>query len=1404
MRRHARASSAATVGGSGSSARTRLFDRASATHCVNGNCAPSAGRARLTLVALAAAALAILAFAPLASAAPKGVVGVFGQEGSADGEFLVAGGVAVNQTTGDVYVVDVGNNRVERFDANGSFLSQFGSSGSGDGEFAFNGETAGIAVAPDGSVYVADVGNNRIQKFDAAGNFVSTFGLDVDPGNPGAAVCTTGCQAGSAGTGAGEFTSPIGVGIDPSNGDVLVADRDNNRIQRFSAAGAYQSQFDGPDGDPLFGPARVAVDSTGAIYVLEPGTPRLQKFDSAGENPAAFASDTLTNSPQEIALDPATDNVLVAQYDASFSSVDVLDFSSDGAGHETYSTQSSFMTGLAVRSDSGRIYASDGFASRALILDAPRHSVTVAPATDIEAHGATLNGQVDPGGAPASYHFEVSADSGVSWTSFPSPDADAGGGSGNVPVSQPATGLEANKAYRVRLVAANEFGFAVTSTETTFTTDAVAPDATTLGATQLRSTSAFLQGAVNPNNLPTTYHFEYGETTAYGTSLPVPSASAGSGAEVLTVAEPLTGLQPNTTYHFRLVATSVPAGTTEGGDRTFTTRAAVGPPAGRGYELVSPAYKPGGVGIGKWDSGLTPSGWVGYGAHEGERFALQGALGSVINDAPFMFSHDWAFAERTPSGWVHRPGISRRAYGSQLFADVSLSDATPDLSLHIFASAHLLRMFPEMESWPAAAAMFVHQWTGGWELFGYLDPAQLGVYPHNGGQGLWESPRALAADGSAIVASASGDTRGLAGPGDPAGPTWPDLVCIPPAEGFVEVCPSNVYLDEIRGPFSDTFPGDDGIRQLVNVCTSGTKLPARVDLGGGVFKQGAVPCSDKLPGRDARLISPRGAAIALGHNGRDTGDVISADGSRVFFMSPSPSGSDYQGPTRNPCEGIGQDSACPTQLFVRQRNEDGKVVTRWISQTAVTQANGALADQDASLMGPAYFEGASRDGDKVFFRTNSPLTADDPNGGAPTPGGVTAGDADSQSWDLYMYDLPDGPDGDPTTPDGDPAGGELTRISSGPDGDGDCNVGERQGVLRFSSDDGVRAYFTCHAPLPGVAPAQDGTITSAGGTPSSLDSLNFYAYDGARSEEQWRFIARLPTGDGVGQSPLAGCATLGTGQGASLIVDQFGGVDLDNNNLNNCVHGTSDGALVTFFTVGRLTGDDPDAVSGDLYGYDATRDELTRLSAPQGVAAGAYPCLPGGAGQPPSNTLCYGDGGMGQGFVPLARLGVAGAPGGDRAAFFESRSRLVPEDHNDVYDVYEWSDGELSLISPGAADSDGVYFAGNERSGRNVYLSTRDRLTWQDVDAVFDVYTARVDGGFPEPPSPPACAVLTDACQGAVSVPPVSPKASTNALTGSGNVIEPKKCVKGKVRKKGKCVKKKSQRAKHANRGTGK
>ena len=103
------------------------------------------------------------------------------------------------------------------------------------------------------------------------------------------------------------------------------------------------------------------------------------------------------------------------------------------------------------------------------------------------------------------------------------------------------------------------------------------PIATTGAAGPVGQTDAAVTGTFNPQGAATTFHFEYGATTAYGASTP-DNSNPSTGVRAVSASGTLSGLTAGTTYHYRLVATNA-KGTTTGADQTFTTAAASATPA---------------------------------------------------------------------------------------------------------------------------------------------------------------------------------------------------------------------------------------------------------------------------------------------------------------------------------------------------------------------------------------------------------------------------------------------------------------------------------------------------------------------------------------------------------------------------------------------------------------------------------------------------------------------------------------------------------------------------------------------------------------------------------------------------------------------------------------------------------
>ncbi len=193
---------------------------------------------------------------------PEGTfISAFGSEGSGNGQFTYPLGIAAD-TAGNVYVGDVSGNRIQKFDAAGSWLTGWGAPGTGNGQFSMVG---GVASDADGMIYVMDIANARVQKFDPDGTFLTKWG--------------------SAGSGPGQFTDPFFIAADGSSAIYTTERSPTHRVQKFDLAGSPITAWGGGGtGAGLFDyPAGIAVDSAGDVYVADNENHRVQKFRADGQ-----------------------------------------------------------------------------------------------------------------------------------------------------------------------------------------------------------------------------------------------------------------------------------------------------------------------------------------------------------------------------------------------------------------------------------------------------------------------------------------------------------------------------------------------------------------------------------------------------------------------------------------------------------------------------------------------------------------------------------------------------------------------------------------------------------------------------------------------------------------------------------------------------------------------------------------------------------------------------------------------------------------------------------------------------------------------------------------------------------------------------------------------------------------
>jgi tripartite motif-containing protein 71 len=370
-----------------------------------------------------------------------------GSAGSGNGQLSYPRGIAVD-ASGNFWVADDGNNRVQKFNSKGEYLAKFGTKGSGNGQLNL---PTDVAITTGGDLWVTDAVNHRVQKFNSKGEYLAKFGTE--------------------GAGNGQFYEPSGIAI-AANGDLWVTDSNAERMQQFNSSGTFIKSVGtfGSGNGQFKDPSGIAIDASGNIYVADANNDRIQKFNSKGEYLSQFGTygtgDGQFAEPQAVDINAAGNVVVVDR--------------------ETGRIQLFTPSGEFLAKFSSNAWEPDGIA-------------------------------VAPNGV---YYVANSRNNRVDKWADPAP-----------------------------------------------------PKATTNAASAVTSSAGTLNASVNPRAVATSYRFEYGLTTSYGSKVPIPDLSIGSGTDDVAVSQPIAGLKPSTTYHFRVVATSV-EGTTLGSDQAFTTKPA--------------------------------------------------------------------------------------------------------------------------------------------------------------------------------------------------------------------------------------------------------------------------------------------------------------------------------------------------------------------------------------------------------------------------------------------------------------------------------------------------------------------------------------------------------------------------------------------------------------------------------------------------------------------------------------------------------------------------------------------------------------------------------------------------------------------------------------------------------------
>lgn len=466
---------------------------------------------------------------------------------------------------------------------------------------------------------------------------------------------------GSAGTGNGQFSRPKGVAVD-SEGNVWVADSQNNRIQKFSSKGEFLMMFGSAGSGPgqFSMPMDIAFTADGKLWVTDSGNSRVQEFDSSGKYLGQFGSYGTGAGklvyPKGIAIAPdgtiwVTDHLYdrVEQFTATGGYIrSIGDAGHNGNGQTSFS----YPDGIAVGSD-GRVW----------VVDRRNDKVKVFSSTGVLLSEFGTSGEgIGELQEPSAIDLKPSGD--VLVTNRTMGRIQQFDSSGNFIM------MFGRGDWRVF----EQEGLALAPQGVIYVAQGTAqgverwvepqPEAITQAVSEVSSEAASLNGSVNPRGSTTTYRFEYGTTTAYGTRIPVPNAGAGSGTKSVAVSQAVAGLSPATTYHYRVVATNGEM-TTFGDDRTFTT------------PIVSSGQL-GGMAITEPFNGTT----------------------SAVSD----FATDWTAlgwasgnpskGEDTATGWrpAAYPSVAGGAYGSAItdtgsgIATVTTITANPESAGHYFAA----------------------------------------------------------------------------------------------------------------------------------------------------------------------------------------------------------------------------------------------------------------------------------------------------------------------------------------------------------------------------------------------------------------------------------------------------------------------------------------------------------------------------------------------------------------------------------------------------------------------------------------------------------------------------------------------------------------------------------------------
>lgn len=605
----------------------------------------------LTVALLAALAGALGgAQSALARGFAPASVPTFGEEGSGPGQFRAPAGISAG-SEGDLLVADGGNQRVQNWapgaDGGGSFLSAFTGAGTPSPEFS----EAPFGVAVEGSSaplpgYVFVTVYNEGKTLSPVDEFRPKLG---EP-NEYEYVCQftgpgSGCLPNPAGEGGGSskpFKEAEGVALDGA-GDLFIAS--SKSIYELASGGSEVVLLH--EFPSLVLGVAVEGNQLYAVTFNSGFTGEVVKLEVEAATQKVIGESTLDEKgSQKVAVSPSGDVYVLD--DEGGAHVEVFDAAGASTGEAFGAGQISEIGQIAYDAANEDVYVTNPPGNDVQVFTPVFLPVVKTEAAkEVTAESAVLTGSVNPEGEEGTrYYFEWGEKSVEEHTT--AVDA-VTTGTAPMGVEAKIAGLKPRHTYSYELFAYNEHDQAqaehVAGGVLDVITEPSPPIVTSTSVAEVFAREATLDAQIDPEGEATTYHFEYGETEAYGQS--TREAGAGEGEAPVFASATISGLRPETTYHFRVVARNA-TGTVEGPDRTLTTYpppSAFALPDGRAYEQVSPVEK----------------GTDALGEPQDVRGAASGEAVTFLSMQPFpgveaATQLETYVATRSPGGW-HTQGL---------------------------------------------------------------------------------------------------------------------------------------------------------------------------------------------------------------------------------------------------------------------------------------------------------------------------------------------------------------------------------------------------------------------------------------------------------------------------------------------------------------------------------------------------------------------------------------------------------------------------------------------------------------------------------------------------------------------------------------------------------------------------